>query len=304
MKETEDHSLQPELPIFTMAEFLESCAPNQAADITDLVYFGSEQLTCLNLPDIQLHCPSGSCNGLRFFRQSIDYGLGVPVKIGYAENRIVTYRCSNCGKFEKTFAIATYAESKAKIGGSAIKIGEQPPYGPPTPAKLIKLTGPDRDAFLKGRRCENLGLGIGAFVYYRRVVENQKTRLLQQVKKVAEKINAPKESIDVLNAAIAESQFSKAMDIAKVGIPESLLIGGHNPMKLLHSALSEGLHAQSDDECLAIAKSVRVVLGELSERIGQALKDEHELSEALSILMRPKKSNSDNISLNADGDPP
>ena len=42
----------------------------------------------------------------------------------------------------------------------------------------MKLVGPDRDDFLKGRRCENQGLGVGAFIYYRRVVENQKNRIL------------------------------------------------------------------------------------------------------------------------------
>ena len=37
---------------------------------------------------------------------------------------------------------------------------------------------------MKGRRCGNLGLGIGAFVYYRRVVENQKSRILDEIIKV------------------------------------------------------------------------------------------------------------------------
>lgn len=60
-------------------------------------------------------------------------------------------------------------------------------------------------------------------------------------------------------------------------------------MALLHSALSEGVHGLSDDECLEIASSVRVVLAELSERLAQALKDEAELSKALSTLMSPRK---------------
>lgn len=43
------------------------------------------------------------------------------------------------------------------------------------------------------------------------------------------------------------------------------------------------------EECLDLASSIRVVSGELSERLGQALKDEAELSKALSTLMNHKK---------------
>jgi len=48
---------------------------------------------------------------------------------------------------------------------------------------VITLIGPDREIFLRGRRAENQGLGIGAFAYYRRVVENQKGRIITQIGK-------------------------------------------------------------------------------------------------------------------------
>jgi len=173
--------------------------------------------------------------------------------------------------------------------GQCYKFGELPTYGPPVSPKLIKLIGPDRDEFLKGRRCENQGLGVGSFIYYRRVVENQKNRILEQVIKVSEKIGASKEKIDTLKNAIKETQFSKALNMAKDSIPESLLINGHSPILLLHSALSEGVHALTDEQCLELAGNIRIVLGELSERLSQALKDEAELNKALSSLMNKQK---------------
>jgi hypothetical protein len=91
--------------------------------------------------------------------------------------------------------------------------------------------------------------------------------------------------VRILNLAIKETQFSKALESVKDALPQSLLINGHNPMTLLHSALSEGLHAQTDERCLEIAHAVRIVLGELADRLGQALKDEAELNTALSRLM-------------------
>ncbi len=199
-----------------------------------------------------------------------------------------TYLCSNCRKTKKIFSLAAKINSEKSDSGQCYKFGELPVYGPPTPSRLIKLIGPDRELFLKGRRCENQGLGIGAFVYYRRVVDNQKNRLLDEIIKVSKKLNVETDIIAILEAAKAETQFSKAFDSVKNAIPQALLINGHNPLTLLYSALSDGLHDQSDEHCLEIASSVRVILGELSERLAQALKDEAELNNALSKLMRKK----------------
>ena len=156
-----------------------------------------------------------------------------------------------------------------------------------TPSRLISLVGPDRDAFLKGRRSENQGLGIGAFAYYRRVVENQKVRLIDEIIRVAERTNAARTTIETLQAARDERQFSKAVELVRDSIPASLRIGSHSPLTLLHSALSEGLHAQTDEQCLELATSVRVILEELTERIAAALKDHAELQSALSRLSQP-----------------
>ena len=88
-----------------------------------------------------------------------------------------------------------------------------------------------------------------------------------------------------------ETQFSRAIDDVKDAIPPVLRISGHNPLTLLHSALSQGLHARTDQECLEIAGSIRVVLTELAERIGQVLKDQAELNAAVTRLLKPPAAN-------------
>lgn len=290
---TPEDSLPTEI---SFGEFLESHPPNQLARIIKIEGWYSIPGQVGNFqgiiaPEIQLHCSHDLCNGVRFFRCTTK-----PASLirGKFVNDYLTYRCWNCQKTEKVFSVAVrwdkLLEGPILVSGDAIKFGEIPPFGPPTPARLIKLIGPDRDAFLSGRRCENQGLGIGAFVYYRRVVENQKVRILQEIRKVAIKVGAKSAAIKILEDAEKEVQFTKAMEMAKPGLPESLLIDGHNPLGLLHSALSEGVHAMSDEECLRLAGSIRVVLGELSERIAQALKDEVELKNALTTLMNRNKS--------------
>jgi hypothetical protein len=76
------------------------------------------------------------------------------------------------------------------------------------------------------------------------------------------------------------------MPSTRAAIPQTLLINGQNPLTLLHSALSEGLHAKSDEDCLELATSIRLVLMELAERIATALKDEAELRNAVNRLLK------------------
>lgn len=271
-----------------LAEFLESVSPGSITDVSGLAVpwkYNSGQLGGYRFaaPDVQLHCPNEACNGIRFFRQT---GSREDLESGKWQFFYATYRCSNCQDTEKTFSIALRRESGA-TDGQCYKFGELPGYGPPIPARLMKMVGPDRELFLKGRRCENQGLGIGAFVYYRRVVESQKNRILEEIIKVSRKLGAPAEAIAKLEAAKAESRFSQALKDVKDAVPQALLINGHNPLLLLHSALSDGLHDRADEHCLEVAASVRVVLGELAERLSQALKDEAELTRALAKLMSP-----------------
>ncbi|MBD1914694.1 MULTISPECIES: hypothetical protein [Cyanophyceae] len=274
-----------------LSEFFEDSPPNQVARVSDLAVIQPSYTPILNTPEIQLHCASEVCDGIRFFRcVSTDKRYTA----AHYKFFFLTYQCSNCRQTEKHYSLAVKMDHIEQPTGEIYKFGESPPFGPPTPSRLIKLIGPDRDIFLKGRRCENQGLGIGAFVYYRRVVENQKNRILKEIIKVSEKISLPLDKIQILRDAVQETQFSRALDMTRNAVPESLLINGHSPLLLLHSALSEGVHALSDEDCLELASSIRVVLGELSERLAQALKDEAELSRALTTLMHHKKANSSN----------
>lgn len=290
MSSQSEDEIKKEIEYQTISNFLESTPPNQLIHISNLAivkrYQHGGTYQNIRTPEIQLHCEHENCNGTRFFRCVSDDSDNLNSD-GY-KYFYLTYQCSNCQQSTKTYSLGAKTDAKGKEEGECYKFGELPTYGPPTPSKLMKLVGPDRDEFLKGRRCENQGLGVGAFIYYRRVVENQKNRILGEIIKVSTKLGASEDNLKILKDAVDESQFTKALDMVKDSIPESLLINGHSPIKLLHSALSEGVHALSDEECLDFAGSVRIVLGELSERLSQALKDEAELTKALSTLMNKK----------------
>ncbi len=262
--------------------FLEDFPPESSAEVVDKLHRYHDNSFAVVASPIQLHCDSPDCDGVHWFDHSEGTIYADPDK--WKPGALV-YTCRHCKQSWKVFAL--YAKLKEDFKAVALyKIGEYPPFGPHTPSRVITLIGPDQDLFLKGRRAENRSLGIGAFAYYRRVVENQKDRIMQEIEKVARRLNAKPEMIATLEAARKETQFKKSMEMVKDAIPESLLISGHNPLTLLHTALSKGLHAQDDATCLALAQDIRIVLTDLAEKTSAALKEHAELTQALSRILK------------------
>lgn len=266
----------------SFTEFLETCPPDTELHVRSLAYHRDRSLV-LHTADIHLPCDNEKCEGkgsLAFSHQSsITYLTRGEWKLTFE-----TYACRNCRQTTKTFALGIKVDDTL-ASGVVCKFGEAPAFGPPVPARVISLIGPDREIFLSGRRAENHGLGIGAFAYYRRVVEHQKERIIREIGRVAEKLGASNSDLKLFEAAANETQFSKAIETIRTAIPSALLIGGHNPLTLLHTALSDGLHERSDEECLEYAREIRLVLTDLAERMSQILKESSELKNAVSKLL-------------------
>jgi hypothetical protein len=55
---------------------------------------------------------------------------------------------------------------------------------------------------------------------------------------------------------------------------------------MLHTALSGGLHERPDAECLELAQDIRVVLYEMADKLGQAIREDAELKGAVSRLLK------------------
>lgn len=269
------------VPPITLAEFLENVSPSSLREVSDLWFFKDGPK--LYTPDIRLHCDDAACGGIRTFRVRGGPTYFTPKRL----DTFVIYLCSNCNQQFKRFSLMCLRGEEPEAG-KIYKYGEMPAFGPPTPPRLLRLFGSDADIFLKGRRCELQGLGIGAFVYYRRVVESHKDQIFDAIINVANKIGLSTEKIATLKKAKAETQFKKALEEVKDAIPESLLVNGHNPLTLLHSALSGHLHEKTDAECLELAEAIRTVLVELAEKIGFALSDQAELKKAVARLLQKK----------------
>ena len=168
----------------SLAVFLETSPPDTRVHVHDVAALNSQATLVLNEGDVRLPCDSEECEGkgrLGFEQIGTSY-----LKHGSANFVFATYFCRNCRMTTKTYALGVFLEDKGS-SGIVQKFGEVPAFGSDVPARVITLIGPDRDLFLSGRRAENRGLGIGAFAYYRRVVENQKGRIVEEMAKVAKK---------------------------------------------------------------------------------------------------------------------
>lgn len=201
---------------------------------------------------------------------------------------VVQYKCRHCKDTLKAILFYVVVEN-GRRSVVVRKVVEFPPSGPPIPKKLLRLVSGDSALLLKGYQLERSGFGVGAFSYYRQVVEARKNELLSEIKKVAVALQADSSVLDSIDNAIKNFKFTESIDKVKIAIPKELLIDGHNPLTLLHGALSEGLHGGTDEECLELATAVREVLIELSERADMILKEKDSLKTAVSRLANRSK---------------
>ena len=276
--------------LITFRAFLESVPPTVERKISDLRYshvnsqIGLPPIWVweLSTPDIRLHCPVKTCRGLRNFKCQ-------PVSVdnwNRKRNIFLTYVCRNCGVYFKAYALQIKREDEEGKSGAAVKFGEIPSFGPPLPPRLISMAGRERELFLKGWRAENQGLGIGSFSYYRRVVEQQKDHILTEIHKAVKRLGADNELLSSIDRAKRETRFTDAIDLVKDAMPDGLKVKGHNPLRLLHRALSKGVHELDDKQCLEQAQGIRIILNELVSNMARVTKDERKIDDALRMLLQ------------------
>ena len=227
---------------------------------------------------LELHCDVD--DGVRRFAASDKNELGPSF-------RFLEYVCKDCGKSQKTYAFLTDLKhgNGAPTTVEMMKLGEHPPFGAPISARIERLLGKDDlELYRQGSRSEAQGLGIGAATYFRRIVESHWKLLVTELRRAAEKLGHA-DHLAVFDKALQETQFSSAVEMLKVAIPDKLLIlCGENPLTLLYAPLSVQLHGLTDKECLQQAADIRIVLTALLENIADVLKDEEKLKSAVNRL--------------------
>ena len=282
-----DAQAMPE-PI-SLAQFLLTCPPGNTRSVkfkrtAARIEVGRRAETTMEfeLPRLSMHC--SNCDGDRIFRPSESYDPILP-KESSSEDDFLTYVCPNCEEAWKTFSFRLKRVGDTLVC-EAYKFGEHPPFGTKIPSRVITLIRDDKAIFIKGQTAESLGLGIAAFTYYRRVIENQKSRIFDRILSVAKTLGVNSLLISELEDAKNETRFSDAVGKVKHALPDSIQINRQNPLMLLHAALTEDVHELSDETCLEIATDIRVVLTDLAKKLANAFKDDAELKGSVARLLQ------------------
>ncbi len=205
----------------------------------------------------------------------------------------VVYRCAGCSRSHRYFLLLVVQqpafsrgrmpppdETKAVIQ----KVGQFPPWDIAPDPQLAKKLGKGVGVFKKGLICESQSFGLGAFAYYRRIVEDMVDELLDDIRELVTEDGLEHYS-EALQKAKASHRASDKIEHIKDLLPEVLRPGGANPLALLHGALSEGLHALSETECLERASVIRGALIFLVSQVSQAKESATQFKKDLQALL-------------------
>jgi hypothetical protein len=121
------------------------------------------------------------------------------------------------------------------------------------------MLGSRADYYEKGLISESQSYGIGAYAYYRRIIDEIIDELLDNIAELM----ADEERERYLEALEKTKKTTVTQDkisLVKDLLPSILRPEGMNPLSILHKVLSEGLHQESDERCIELAMEVREVL--------------------------------------------
>ena len=268
-----------------ITHFLELSAPHSPPTSVSGLIGSSAGNSSFQTADLTLFCDHKKCQGDMQF--SLEDNIWVKVA-PYWQSSTIDYRCKNCGRTMRTYCLLLLRKTIGVATIQAFKIGENPEFGIRVDPSLEKKMGSHKDLLRQAVRAESHGLGIGAFSYYRQVVESIKNKLIDQMLAVVEQVSPESDVVSQLKAAREAKSFASAVDEVKAGLPTILMIDGHNPLKLVHDALSEGLHNETDADCLELSHDVRIILSQISEICDRALAERKQFGKAVDRLVNLK----------------
>ncbi|MDC1205353.1 hypothetical protein N8083_00700 [Candidatus Pacebacteria bacterium] len=212
------------------------------------------------------------------------------------------YMCSACDKNIRLFFIHIFFQTETRTDEStgkegkyeivyAQKVGQIPAWSIAMDKNLEKELADHATLYKRGLENESQGYGIGAFAYFRRITETVIDDLLDSVSALLE--GEEKTKYEEALAKTKETRVTQEkIDLVKELLPTSLRPDGMNPLGVLHSALSEGLHAETDEECLEYADEIKQTLVYLVNQIERSRSASKTFTESMRKILdkrSPKK---------------
>jgi hypothetical protein len=258
-------------------------------------YLGTT-LEKLPKPAINMYCYF--CGSLQTFNMINNYWDDD--KLSYASSGPIghtfrlKYLCAGCGKKLILFYVEFNQIRKASGKDEAIsywirKVGQNPPWEVDIEKRLESILGSSSDLYKKGLISESQGYGIGAYAYYRRIVEDITTSLLSSISDLIEDEKMKESYVLALEETKKAKNAEDKIKLVKDLLPASLRPQDINPLGIIYSSLSEGLHGKTDDDCLELADSIKKSLVFLIDQLLSQKQSKKEFTESMRKLLDKKK---------------
>ncbi len=247
-------------------------------------------------PSFNMYCEN--CELVQTYNANEDTDYSHPN--GFEESNDIyrlQYTCKGCDSDIREFLLKfDYKMGEDKEGNQVVvwavqKIGQNPPWDIAVSEKDIESLGESYEIYQKGLICESQGYGIGAFAYYRRVVEDLVDGLLDSIATAISASNR-EEYQQALESTKQSKVAEDKLKLVKELIPSSLSRGGLNPVAVLYESLSQGLHSDTDEECLEYAVAIRQTLLHLLHQVLQKEEDVNLWTANMQKLLGKKIQNS------------
>lgn len=136
--------------------------------------------------------------------------------------------------------------------------------------------------YYKGINCINENYGIGAFAYFRRIIEKELINIIEDIKSLPDSSEAQITSL--LEEHNKHPKVHTIYEKIFPYLPNSLKSLGDNPIRLLYNQTSEGLHSYTEEECLKRAETILKLLKFVIIKINEEKSELKELKDHIKNL--------------------
>jgi len=263
--------------------------------ITDL--HGYSDLGDLPKPAIHMYCKR--CESEQTFNMVNEYN-----ELDYRSNDKITgivvrvkYQCFGCHNHIRYFFVG-FGKGEIEVENEngekekneviyAEKIGQYPAWNIEMDKELEKMLGEHTEYYKRGLICESQGYGIGAYAYFRRIAEDIIDELLESILDLVEETEK-KQYEEKLKQVKKEKVAENKINLIKDLLPKSLQVDGMNPLKQLYGVLSQGIHDETDEECMEKAEAIRGILVFLVNQVMRTKSDKKSFTDGMKKILGKK----------------
>jgi hypothetical protein len=203
--------------------------------------------------------------------------------VDFTENYIGL--CQSCEDYKINVIINGFTEYDKKTGKKFYlkKIGQLPAPEMKIPREILDfLNEDDRQFYSKALKNLEFGYGIGAFAYFRRIIENEIEKIIEDISKIESPDS--KKIVGALTLYNKNHQMSKLIQEITPYLPKNLKEQGENILLLLYGATSIGLHELSEEECVEKSRHIDTLFKFLIKKLNEEKNELSSIKEAIKGL--------------------